>query len=436
MIEDNGQKLEKYLSVEMLRGIMTGLNDAFIIDQEIRDKIVNKDPSSEEVISKIMTGEDIKKYLAGFSNQYLIRIPSGWTKTQSGYESEDEAWDWFSSKYPGVSEHLIEFVDDARSRYDQGEFWWELRPCDYYDAFEAEKIVYPEISNRPQFSLDTDGKYTNNKCFIIPVNDPALVGILNSSLGEFWADNNLSTVRGGYLEYRTVHLSKFPVPLGDKEELNEPVENIVDLIASLRSLNLELLDHLGSYDDGQTLEEIGFAQPPAGAADSILTDTAADRDNLRVGSVDVIRTDDSSLEIHLSARYKPPEEDAADYDTDRWGYTETALEPALRLSELSPTEADLIEAFVPYAVDEAGGFADFRETATKTMSLVDRLQNLTLPAVDDVETGLERYLETKSRAEDLEAKIERTDELIDQIVYDLYGLTEEEIAIVEDAVNA
>ncbi|WP_449289552.1 hypothetical protein [Natronorubrum sediminis] len=86
-------------------------------------------------------------------------------------------------------------------------------------------------------------------------------------------------------------------------------------------------------------------------------------------------------------------------------------------------------------MDEAGGFANFRETATKTNSLVDRLRKLTLPAVDDVRDGLESYLETKERAEELEAKIEKTDELIDEIVYELYGLTEEEIEIVEEAVE-
>lgn len=87
------------------------------------------------------------------------------------------------------------------------------------------------------------------------------------------------------------------------------------------------------------------------------------------------------------------------------------------------------------AIEEAGGFADFRETATKTNSLVDRLRKLTLPAVEDVREGLESYLQTKSRAEELDERIERTDELIDEIVYELYGLTDEEIEIVENAVE-
>ena len=40
-----------------------------------------------------------------------------------------------------------------------------------------------------------------------------------------------------------------------------------------------------------------------------------------------------------------------------------------------------------------------------------------------------------ARAEELEAKIQRTDNLIDDIVYELYGLTDEEIEIVEEAVG-
>ncbi len=111
------------------------------------------------------------------------------------------------------------------------------------------------------------------------------------------------------------------------------------------------------------------------------------------------------------------------------------MAPALRITDLSETEADLIEAFVPVAVEEAGGFAGFRETATKTNSLVDRLRALTLPRVADVEAGLASYRETTARAEELERKIERTDELIDEIVYELYGLTDEEIEIVEEAVG-
>jgi hypothetical protein len=57
-----------------------------------------------------------------------------------------------------------------------------------------------------------------------------------------------------------------------------------------------------------------------------------------------------------------------------------------------------------------------------------------LPAVDDVREGLESYTETVERTEELEAKIEWRDGLIDDIVYELYGLTDEEVEIVEETV--
>jgi len=222
-----------------------------------------------------------------------------------------------------------------------------------------------------------------------------------------------------------------------KNDVQSLLVDCVEVILSKKerhgSLNLSLPDHLGAYDDSQTLSDIGFTQPPENAADSILQQTTEEKPNLRVGDAEIVRESPTTVEIRLSARYKPEDEDA--YETDQWGYTETDPLPALRITDLTETEADLIEAFVPVAVDEAGGFADFRETATKTNSLVDRLRGLTLPRVDDVAEGLASYIETKERADELDEKIQRTDDLIDEIVYELYGLTDEEIEIVEESVG-
>jgi len=232
------------------------------------------------------------------------------------------------------------------------------------------------------------------------------------------------------------------IDLDDEIHYSEMLETLaksqISYKKDLDNLNLSLLDHLGSYSDGPTLVDIGLPQPPSGSAGSILQQTAEEKPNLRVGEASVVRETDNTVEIQLTARYKPSEDDDLDeseFETDQWGYTETEPLAALRLTDLTKTEADLIEAFVPVAVDEAGGFAGFRETATKTNSLVDRLRKLTLPEVDDVEAGLESYVRTKERAEELEAKIEKTDALIDEIVYELYGLTDEEIEIVEEAVG-
>ena len=431
-ISETGSTLENYLDGEIYWGVKTGLNEAFIIDAETREQILSRDPGSERFIFRLMKGDDAERYLAGFSDRYLIRVPSGWTMSESGLTSEVEAWEWFASEYPGVAEQLDDFREDAQSRYDRGEYWWELRPCDYYDVFEQNKIVYPEISDGPRFSLDFDGTYTNNKCFVIPEPDYALVGILNSTLGEFWARNKLSTVRGGYLEYRTVHLSEFPVASVSGPELASTVEDIIELISERRPINLDLLDYIRPYSEGPSLSSIGLYHPPSEVGESELAKTKDDLTNLRIGRVKCVRDKPESVTVLASARYKPDDGDT--HETDQYGYTETDAMPAMRFTDLTETEADLVEAFVPVAVDEAGGFAGFRETATKTNSLVDRLEAITLPDPDDVADDLERYWDAVERAEELDEKIQRTDDLIDEIVYDLYGLTDEEIEIVEEAV--
>ena len=337
--------------------------------------------------------------------------------------------------------------------------------------------MYPVIAKRPRFTLDTQGFYTNDKGFILPENDYYLLSILNSNLTMFWVQTELSGLRGGYQEFRAVHLRNLPIReidfttpaperesrvsslLNDYDEyladsapaphpdaddvahdfLAELAERMTELKEKRHSLNLSLLDHLGVSEDdevdGDTLADAGIAQPPAGVADSPVSKTADELESLRVGSVEVERESPTAVEIRLSARYKPDDLDADSDETDRWGYTETDAVPALRIADLDAEEADLVEAFVPVAVERAGGFAGFRETATKTNSLVDRLRKLTLPRIDEVRDGLESYRRTKQRADELDEKIEKTDALIDEIVYDLYGLTDEEIEIVEEAVG-
>jgi hypothetical protein len=190
-----------------------------------------------------------------------------------------------------------------------------------------------------------------------------------------------------------------------------------------------LLDYLGNYAEGPKLPDIGLFQP---SSSNMLDATSEEYENLRVNNVRTNRNG-QTVTISATARYKPEEED--EYETDQWGYTETEYHGAFKLTNLSNIEASLVEAFAPLAVEKADGFADFRETATKTNSLIDRLKAITLPNPDDISEDLRRYIQVKKRAEDLDKRIKRTDEIIDKIVYDLYGLTDEEIEIVESAVQ-
>jgi type I restriction-modification system DNA methylase subunit len=430
-IEEDTEKLVDYLDVPLRRGLLTGLNDAFILSKDDS----NRFSDDFEHLYELLKGEDVHRYRIEYNRREIIAVPSGWTRKESGKTNEDAAWEWFKQKYPSVAEHLSPYESKAKQRHDRGEFWWELRPCNYYDDLTNSKIVYPVISSGPNFSIDEDGLFINDKLYSIPKKDYSLLGLLNSKLVHFWVQASLSGLRGDFQEFRAVHVEKVPIPKGIRgdNDIEELSQKAIRLRGNYDDLNLNLFDYISVDSKGPTVTEIGFCQPPKNAADSILQETAEEKPKLKIGTATVTRESETSVVINLTARYKP--DNPEDYETDAYDYTETDPQPALKISDLTETEADLIEAFVPVAVDKAEGFANFRKNATKRNSLVDRLRKLTLPRVADVRDGLESYQQTMERATELEEKIEHTDELIDEIVYELYGLTDEEIEIVEESVG-
>jgi hypothetical protein len=232
------------------------------------------------------------------------------------------------------------------------------------------------------------------------------------------------------------YLQDGPAPSPETADLSHDLlahagKIISETINRRDSLNLDLSDHLGTYADGPTLAAVGFTQPAEGVAESMLHETTETRSKLGITEVSVEREGPNTLTVSVAVRYKP--DDPGAYETDSNGYRYVDPIEGLHITDLTEREADLVASFVPVAV--ADGLGGFRKTAGKTISPMDRLEALTLPAVEDVASGLAQYRETEERAAELDAKIERTDDLIDEIVYELYGLTDEEIEIVEEAVG-
>jgi type I restriction-modification system DNA methylase subunit len=208
-LRSKGISLGEYLDGKVFYGIKTGLNEAFVIDAETKKALVALDKKSEELIKPFLIGREVKRYSLAQSASFLILIPKGWTREKSN--NARDAWGWVSKNYPAIASHLLSFGEKASQRYDKGEYWWELRACDYYDEFEKPKIVYPNICKQPEFTLELSGSYTNQKCFIIPRNDKYLLGILNSTLCFFLFRNILPKLRGDFYEPSYVYFKDFPI---------------------------------------------------------------------------------------------------------------------------------------------------------------------------------------------------------------------------------
>jgi len=218
--------LRKHIQGKSFFGVKTGLNKAFIIDRATRDRLIVEDPRSAEVIKPLLSGRDVRRYAIEFKDRYLI-----WTYIGMPID-----------RYRAIFKHLEKFQPQLQKRCDKGNFWWELRACDYYDGFEKPKIIYPDIATTCRFALDPDGHFGSNTTYFIPSNDLYLLGILNSKLGQFYFSEVCSGLEGGgttYLRFFGQYLEEFPVHAIDRSDLAEKAryDRMVELVETMLKLH-------------------------------------------------------------------------------------------------------------------------------------------------------------------------------------------------------
>ncbi len=212
-LKATGTPLGEYVNGEIYYGIKTGYNKAFVIDAETSDRLIAEDPASAEIIKPFLAGRDVKRYVPPVAERYLILFPKGWTRERFGELVEEDAFTKLTEKYPAVANWLEDHKVPAVKRYDQGDYWWELRACDYYEAFEQPKIFYQEIMTYQSFTYDEAGIYSNNKLFIIPNADLGLLGLLNSKVIWLCLKSTATSYSGGALGMQSPFVLGLPVPI-------------------------------------------------------------------------------------------------------------------------------------------------------------------------------------------------------------------------------
>ena len=238
-IMDCGLSLAKYVNGKIYYGVKTGLNKAFVIDAETKERLIEEHDSSAEVIKPFLKGRDIKRYITPNVERYVIF-------TRRGIDIE---------KYPAIKSHLEQYrnILEPKPKDWKGAWqgrapgnyaWYELQATvDYYDEFEKPKLMLPDISLRGNFILDETGeKYCVNTAYIIGSADKYLLGILNSKLITFFYENISPQYRGGYLRFIYQYLEVIPI-----REINfdNPADvamhdNMVALVETILDLHKQL----------------------------------------------------------------------------------------------------------------------------------------------------------------------------------------------------
>ena len=260
-VEELGTPLEDW-DIEIYRGILTGNNKAFIISDELRNRILSDCHNDEErkrtdeLIRPILRGKDIKKYGCSCSKWLIGLLPS------RHFDIE---------KYPAVKKYLLSYaktdllranlnwiVDDYLSEYclqklsQNGQFveiegkritigrkqeksrkrtsnkWFETQDSiTYWEDFFKPKIVYPNMTKFMPFYYDEQYFYTNQKCFIITGSHMSyLTAFLNSSLFKFCFFDDFPVLFGGSRELSKIFFDKIPI-LEVDDATNEEFRSLV-----------------------------------------------------------------------------------------------------------------------------------------------------------------------------------------------------------------
>ncbi len=188
-IEAKGTPLKNW-EIKIYRGVLTGYNEAFIIDGKKKNELIVADPRSAEIIKPILRGRDIKRYIAQFADLWLINTHNGVKGVIPKIEVEKD--------YPAIYKHLQQYETQLKKRVDKGDHWTNLRNCTYIQEFEKQKIAWNRIASEKVFSLIETKIYINDSTHFFTGKDLKFLNIiLNSKLYTWLLDLIVGIAVGG-----------------------------------------------------------------------------------------------------------------------------------------------------------------------------------------------------------------------------------------------
>ena len=204
-IEAVGTPLRDW-NINIYRGVLTGCNEAFIINTEKRDEILancqtdDERTRTAELIRPILRGRDIKRYGYEWAELWLIAaFPS------RHYNIDD---------YPSVKQYLLSYGiekleqtgkvhnvngDKVKSRKKTNNKWFETQDSiSYWEDFSKPKIVWNRIAAIKQFAKVDESVYIQDSMhFIIGEKLNYICSVLNSKIIQWLLSTIIGEAAGG-----------------------------------------------------------------------------------------------------------------------------------------------------------------------------------------------------------------------------------------------
>lgn len=196
-LESLGMPLIEY-SGNVLSGIKSSCKAAFFVKEKEISGFAETDLCK---CRKMLLPKKIKRWSSVWDDDFMVVV------------KKDELLDETSKLYAHMEKHKEELC--ARSDIARHKTWYGLRPCGYYDKFDAPKIIYPDIATECRFSMDKESLYIPDGAFFIPGENYYLLGILNSCVGRYYFRQKCARIgnpmKGGRIRFKKVYIENFPV---------------------------------------------------------------------------------------------------------------------------------------------------------------------------------------------------------------------------------
>ncbi len=256
-IEKVGVPLKDW-DINIYRGVLTGFNEAFIIDGKKKEEILNDCKTEEErlktdeLIRPILRGRDIKRYSYDFADLWLINTHNGIKEKGINPVNIDD--------YPAVKDHLNYYFPQLEKRADKGDTPYNLRNCAYLEDFYKQKIVWGEISDRTKFCIDLDGEFTIEATNFLMTGHQLLylLGFLNSKLSEYFFSKIGTTTGVGTVRWKKYTVEQLRIPIVSPERQKEYDAIVKEVVA--RKTKLEDYDELLIRLDSLIYQELELSK--------------------------------------------------------------------------------------------------------------------------------------------------------------------------------
>ena len=235
-------------NLAIYRGVLTGYNEAFLIDEKTKDELVAKNSSNKNVIKPLFRGREIQKYYAEFQNSYIIYIPWHFPLHEdlSIKGVSKDAENKFKKEYSVIYDYLTQFkvgLSDRNKaetgiRYE----WYAMQRfgSHYWKEFAKPKIIWKRIGSILRFCYDETGAYSlDSTCIATGDHLKYLVALLNSKLINKKLNRYAPKTGTGDLIISVQALEPLKIPI-PTEEQEKPFIALVDQIIEAKKQNCNI----------------------------------------------------------------------------------------------------------------------------------------------------------------------------------------------------